>query len=247
MCKAPSANIARTLDMNPSFVTTRKIFSQMLATRGRFDEATAISEETLRIDPQSIDGVISHGMLLYYKRDWDAAAKIVDRVLAEDPGNPAGSLLAARVAEAQWPLRRGARLSSSRRGNCRAKSASTLKVLVIRLQALSGDIDGARAARTELEKRRTGRHSCGCAIATGRFSPSGLARSSSALDAFDRAFAERDPALVCLTVDPRVDPLRSEPRFVAMLQKTVGKLTRVTRSRDGGQFLTLAFASPRLR
>ena len=42
----------------------------MLATRGRFDESLSIAEETLRIDPESIDALISHGLLLYYKRDY---------------------------------------------------------------------------------------------------------------------------------------------------------------------------------
>jgi TolB-like protein/Tfp pilus assembly protein PilF len=207
----------RTLEMNPSFVTTRKIFSQMLATRGRFDEATAISEETLRIDPQSIDGVIAHGMLLYYKRDWDEAAKIADRVLAEDPGNPASSLLAARIAEARGryadalPLIRQAWQLSGEVG-------VTLKILVIRLQALSGDVPGAQSARTELEEaaqagtvRLHDRDRALLAL--------GFGEKQQALDAFDRAFADRDPALVYLPVDPRVDTLRGEPRFAAMLQK----------------------------
>ena len=108
--------------MNPSFVTTRKIFSQMLATRGRFDEATAISEETLRIDPQSIDGVIAHGMLLYYKRDWDGAGRSPIASLPKIPGIPlpASSRRESLKRVAAMPMRCR---SSSRRGSCRARSA----------------------------------------------------------------------------------------------------------------------------
>jgi hypothetical protein len=40
-----------------------------------------------------------------------------------------------------------------------------------------------------------------------------------ALAAFARAIDERDPSMVWLGVDPRVDALRGDPRFVAMLKQ----------------------------
>ena len=40
-----------------------------------------------------------------------------------------------------------------------------------------------------------------------------------ALQAFARALDERDPSMVWLGVDPRVDPLRQDPRFAAMLKQ----------------------------
>ena len=93
-----------------------------------------------------------------------------------------------------------------------------LHVLVIRLQALSGDVSGARAAMTELERAARG--------GTVRVNPRdralvalGFGDTEEALNAFDLAFGERDPALVWMPVDPRVDSLRSEPRFRAMLKK----------------------------
>jgi tetratricopeptide (TPR) repeat protein len=206
----------RSLDLNPGFVTARKIFSQMLATRGRFDEAVALSEETLRLDPQSMDGRISHGMLLYYRRDYPGAQQIADQVVREEPGNPAGHLLAARVAEAEGryvdayaQIQQAWRLSGT--------TGANLRILVIRLQALSGDVDGARAAMAELEQasqagtRLHDRDRALVAVAFGE--------TTQALDAFDRAFRERDPALVWLPVDPRLDPLRSDLRFITMLQK----------------------------
>jgi serine/threonine-protein kinase len=207
----------RSLDLNPGFITARKIFSQMLATRGRFDEALAISEETLRIDPQSMDGLIAHGMLLYYKRDFDAATKVANRALIEDPGNPAGALLAARIAEAQGKYDEGyERIKQA--WQLSGDGGVNLRVLVIRLQALSGDVDGARAARADLEQAAQGGtlrlHDRDRALLALAFN-----ENQQALDAFDRAFRDRDPALVWLPVDPRVDVLRREPRFVTMLQK----------------------------
>jgi hypothetical protein len=44
-------------------------------------------------------------------------------------------------------------------------------------------------------------------------------RINDSLDQFERALDERDPSLVWLTVMPRVDPLRDQPRFKAILQR----------------------------
>ena len=191
----------------------------MLATRGRFDEAIALSEETLRIDPQSMDGLIAHGMLLYYKRDFDGAMKVGGGGVTEDPGNPGGSLLAARVAEAQGRYDDAfARIKQA--WQLSGDGGVNLRVLVIRLQALSGDLEGARGApRAELESAAQAgtarlahdRDRALMALAFGE--------NRQALDAFDLGFRDRNPALVWLPVDPSVDALRREPRFVLMLQK----------------------------
>ena len=207
----------RSLDLNPGFIPARKIFAQMLATRGRFDEALAISEETQQIDPQSIDGLISHGMLLYYKGDLEGASRVAERVLSQDPSSPAVHLLGARVSEAQGRFD-DALVMMKRAWELTGEGGVNMRVLVIRLQALSGDIVGARAARTELEREAKN----GTALFHARdraLVALGFGETQEALNSFDIAFGERDPALVWLTVDPRVDPLRNEPRFSAMLQK----------------------------
>jgi hypothetical protein len=49
----------------------------------------------------------------------------------------------------------------------------------------------------------------------------GLNRNEQALDLLEHAFADRSNGLVFLKVEPELDPLRSNPRFVA-LQKKLG-------------------------
>ena len=49
---------------------------------------------------------ISHGMLLYYKKDFSAAEAIADRVIAQEPGNPTGMLLGGASRGSAGPLTR---------------------------------------------------------------------------------------------------------------------------------------------
>jgi len=89
---------------------------------------------------------------------------------------------------------------------------------MIRLQALSGHLDQAREslrALAEVSSQRSqqieARDLAYILLALGDV--------DGALNAFDRALEERDPTLVWLGVDPRLDALRPNPRFTAMLKQ----------------------------
>ena len=47
----------------------------------------------------------------------------------------------------------------------------------------------------------------------------GLGDDERALDSLERAVEDRSPRLLFLMVDPRFDPLRSNPRFQAMVKR----------------------------
>jgi tetratricopeptide (TPR) repeat protein len=207
----------RSLDLNPSLVQARNNFAQVLATRGRFDESLRIAEETLRMDPESIDALISQGLLLYYKRDFTTAQAVSDRAVAQEPGNPAAHFLLSRVAEAQGRYA-DALAAADQALQLSGTPGVNLRVATIRLQALSGRKDEALVAANALVK--AGQQG------TLRVRPRdraylylGLGQAQAALDAFAEAFDERDPTLVWLPVEPRVDVLRTDPRFQALLRQ----------------------------
>jgi hypothetical protein len=47
----------------------------------------------------------------------------------------------------------------------------------------------------------------------------GLGKTETAMDWMERAFADRSNGLVFLKVEPEVDPLRSNPRFIALQKR----------------------------
>jgi tetratricopeptide (TPR) repeat protein len=87
-----------------------------------------------------------------------------------------------------------------------------------RLQALAGRQEDARASLRELQRDAASRRVRLSARDLGYIHLS-MGDEAAALDAFEEAVAERDPSLVWIGVDPRLDPLRANPRFQAILQR----------------------------
>ena len=215
--KGAEREYLRSLELNPGFLHARNNYAQVLAARKRFDEMLSVSEESLRMDPQSVDALVNHGMLLYYKRDYAGADQVSQQALTMQPGNGFALILRSRVAEAQKRYDDALAAANEAR-RLSGEESVNLRVILIRLQALAGHLDEARAATTALE--RAGKN--GTLRVRARdlaYIYLALGRTADALDQFERALDERDPSLVWLTVSPRVDVLRDEPRFKAILQK----------------------------
>jgi serine/threonine protein kinase/tetratricopeptide (TPR) repeat protein len=211
------AELETSIQLNPTFMYARYVYAQLLAARHRTEESLKISEESLRIDPQSVEAVVNHGMILYYARKFDEADQAAARALAMQPGYERALLLRARNAEAQGRFADALSLA-----NQAAKLAgdgnANLRVVIIGLLALNGRLQESLAATEALEKagqdgslRVRSRDLAYICVAQGKI--------DAALDHFERALDERDPSLIWLTIGPRVDPLRKEPRFKAILQR----------------------------
>jgi eukaryotic-like serine/threonine-protein kinase len=200
----------RSLDLNPGFVYARSVYAQLLAVLNRFDEAIALSRETLRLDPQSSEALVNHGLLLYYQRDFAAAGEIARRLLQQEPASVPGHLLAWRVAEAEGRGDDALRLVTQARAL--AGDNVNFRAMVIRAQALAGQRDAALAAAGDLDAA-VARREVQLRDRYRAYLELGLGRSDRALEAFEGALKDRDPSLVWIAVDPRVDGLRGDPRF----------------------------------
>jgi len=61
----------------------------------------------------------------------------------------------------------------------------------------------------------------------------GMGETAAALDALDNAYQQHDVMLVWLGVDPRLDPVRGEPRYFDLLRR-IGLAPRAGSARSGG-------------
>ncbi len=207
----------RSLEINPSYTYARGHLAQVLAARGRFDEALLHSREAQQMDPQSGEALRAHGLVLYYMKDYRGAEEVFRRARDQQPNVAAGYLLLGRPAEAEGRYAEALELTRTAWG-LSGNGGARMQAELIRLEALAGRKDDALAHLAALEKVQPGqgRPIRPREIAYIRL---GFGEKASAIEAFEQALEDRDPSLVWLGVDPRVNSLRDEPRFQAILRK----------------------------
>ena len=206
----------RSLELNPNSPYARTFYAEYLAALRRFDESLLQAQTAKKLDPESGAAARRYALVLYYKHDFPGAERARQEAIAIEPNNAGGPLLEGRITEARGFF------SNALDATVRALQLSggggvPLKVQEIRQQTLAGRRDEALAGLQELQgeaARRTIRLSARDLA----YIHLALGDKDEALDLFGQAVGERDPTVVWLGVDPRVDTLRGDARFRQLLQ-----------------------------
>jgi eukaryotic-like serine/threonine-protein kinase len=204
----------RALELNPNDAESHWLYSLMLSALGRADEAASEIERAEDLDPLSTTTQVTAGFLLYYARRYDAAIDQCRQVLELD-ANSAGAydcLGSAYLAKGMYEEA----LAAAQRATSLSGNEPQRIVGLGRAYALA---DRPTDALNVLGQLR--------AQANVRYVPpyffaviyAALNEKDEAFGWLDKAVSEHDHYLVWLKVDRAVDPLRSDPRFQAMLQE----------------------------
>jgi tetratricopeptide (TPR) repeat protein len=203
----------RAIALNPNYAFAHDQFGLMLTLIGRFDEASAEAQRALALDPLSpsilIDAVVS-----YMYAGKTAQARELARKAAElDPSfffpvmqEGTLALLAGNYPEAIAKFERARTLG--------APPFTTANLAYA--QGISGDRAGAMASLAELRKISPGGEAAPYNLALVYL---GLGDHQRAIDYFEQAYAANSQSLVWLKIDPIYDPLRSDPRFKALMKR----------------------------
>jgi len=205
----------RAIELNPNSSYARIFYADDLAAMRRFDESLSQGEMARRLEPQSGAAARRYALFLYYKHDFAAAKHALDDARAIEPNNPGLPLLDSRVAEAAGRYEEALDLAS-RALELSGGGGVPLRVHQVRLQILTGHRREADEGLKSLEAE----------AAAGDIQLSARDRAyihlafgniDQALNLFGRAVDERDPTVVWLGVDPRLDGLQHDPRFRELL------------------------------
>jgi TolB-like protein/DNA-binding winged helix-turn-helix (wHTH) protein/Tfp pilus assembly protein PilF len=207
------AEYKRAIQLNPNLAASYVRYAYFLQAMSRHTEALAAAHRAVELDPLSAPNLSDEGRILYRARQYESAIARYQRALELDPGYvPALS----RMAEAyeEWGKYDQA-LAAVRKFQQAAADPRGIRRLLGRLYARTGQ------RREALEITRT--------IETDP----NTADSAFALAAIYSALGDRDRAIAALEkgvqarsflpfvfVDPQLDPLRSDPRYSDLLQRT---------------------------
>jgi tetratricopeptide (TPR) repeat protein len=202
----------RAIQLNPGYATAHQWYGMYLISLGRLDEALMELNTAQQLDPLSMAVNNDLGRALYYARRYDEAIEQYRKIIQLYPSSADAHLnLALTYAEksvlesAIRELRTWANLSGDEP-----------QALLGYTYAVAGRRDEALRILGELEERAK----------TVRVSPVSMAVIHARLGNHDRAFAlleqavqQRSPFVLFLKVHPRLDPLRSDPRFTQLLRQ----------------------------
>jgi tetratricopeptide (TPR) repeat protein len=211
---AAEREFVRALDINPAHTRACRWYGQFLAALGRPAEASRQIERVMGLDPISLEAHASAAQVWLHTRQVDRLLDQGRRILELHPRAPLGyehtasaHLLNGEHAHALDAVQRGLALSNG----------DPLFVAFLGLvQGASRRPAEARAALDELHRLAGRTFVSPFLLAITHLSAGDRA---GALEWLERGHEERDAYLVFLKASPWVDPLRSEPRFRALVQK----------------------------
>jgi len=206
----------RSIQLNPNSPYARVFYADDLAAMRRFKESLEQGEMAMRLDPESGAAARRYALFQYYKHDFGAAARAIEKAGLIEPNHPGFPLLESRIAEAEGRYEEALDLAN-RAIELSGDAGVPLRVHQVRQQILAGHSAEATAGLDKLEKEAA----AGAIQFSSRdraYVQLALGNKNLALQLFSRAVNERDPSVVWLGVDPRLDALQHDAQFRDLLR-----------------------------
>lgn len=201
--------------LNPNYPTAQLWYSVYLRTMGRFDEAMRERRRAVELDPLSLITNSAGGSLLYLARQYDKAIEQLQRTLELEPEFSIAHLHLGLVYEAKGMYREAQAMYEQTAAL--VGGFTEITGCFGRIAALTGKTENAEEAIEEL-RRASVKSAAGCCYYVAGIYAA-LGNKDQAFNWLERGYAEHEQEMAMLKVDPLVDSLRDDPRFVSLLER----------------------------
>jgi TolB-like protein/DNA-binding winged helix-turn-helix (wHTH) protein/Flp pilus assembly protein TadD len=204
----------RAIELNPSYSTEHRLYAALLVTLKRHEEAWDQINQAMRLDPLSLPNNAEVVRTLYYARDYDRAIEHGQKALQLNPDYYRTHFWLARVyAQKGWYAE--AIAESKKVLQAMPDSTAGLTELAYSLAVGGRQAEARRILQRLREKsKRDWVPAYNLAVIHGA-----LGEKETALHYLQKAYLERDWAMMVLAVEPRLDPLRGHSGFQELLGK----------------------------
>jgi TolB-like protein len=204
--------LRKALELEPSSIKAISFCGLELVNRGRFSDATVFLEKSLQLDPMSVRTHWALGLACYLQRQYDRAIEWVKMGLELGEGCGSRRLLG-------YAYLRKHRCDEAVEEMKRSLAEPPLAYGLAGLGEAYGVCGKKREARDILDQLDT--------LSTTEYVPAisrvrvyaGLGDWEHAFDWLRRAFQEHNIGLAAPGIDPRYDPVRSNPRLKSLLAR----------------------------
>ena len=208
------SEFTRAITLNPSYAMVHRLYASILGATRRHHEAWEQINEAMRLDPLSLPNNAEVVRTLYYARNYDQAIEQGEKAMQLDPNYVRTHFWLGRVYS-QKGMHREAIAASEKILESMPDSTLGLTEMAYSL-AVAGQRKEARQILRRLEGRSTSAFVPAYNFAIIHIA---LNEEEVAMRYMQQAYENRDWALLVLAVEPRLDPLRRDPRFQEILAK----------------------------
>ncbi len=212
---ASDRSFRRAMALNPTSPTAfmwHALFN--LVPRSRLDEARRSGEHAVELDPLNPSANAALGAVYHYSREHERAVDQLARTLDLQADFPIAHYYLGKALTALAEYEKAGQALETAR-SLLVNSPAVIAPLA-RCRALAGDLEEARKLQQALVDDSASRYVPASAHAEVHL---GLGENDAALECLERACDERSSLLLWLQGDVLYDPIRSQPRFAALVKR----------------------------
>ena len=213
---AAAAGFKRAIELNPNYATAYQRYSLYLMAMGQTQESFNQIDRARRLDPLSISINFSLGWRYYLARQYDKAIEQLNNTLEMDPTYELPHLVLGQAYAQKRDFERA--IPELQKAAELAHNSPLMVSALANAYALSGKRTEAEKLLSQMLAESGHEYVSPYYVAVVY---TGLGDKDRALEWLEKAFADRSNGLVFLKVDPDLDVLRGNARFLA-LQRQLG-------------------------
>jgi len=208
------AELKKALELNPGYAQAHQYYADFVKSFGRFEEALGEMKKALALDPLSYSINTGIGHILYLSRQYDQAIDQYSKIVETDPAFVPARLWFGRPYMQKGMFKEA--IEQSEQAVRLAKESTVSLATLGQAYASAGMEAEARKVLDRLIERSRKQYVPSYWIALVHMS---MGNKDEAFAWLERAYQERSSWLVWANVEPRFDPLRSDPRFTSILTR----------------------------
>jgi serine/threonine protein kinase/Flp pilus assembly protein TadD len=206
----------RAIALNPNYAAAHNYYAELLMQNARWKEALAEQQKAQELDPFSLPIKTTMGAIYYFARDYDKAIKYCREAIEMDPSFHWSHAVLGDVY-IQKSMYKEAIIEEQKASNLSGNSIESL-VGLASAHGFAGNKEEAMRILDDLLNRSRLEYVSVGKIALIYVS---IGERDEAFKTIQNAIEEKDISyeLLNLKVDPKMDSLRSDPRFADLLKK----------------------------
>jgi len=209
-----ATGFAKSIQDNPSYATAYQRYSLYLMAMGRPEDSFEQINKARELDPLSISINFSLGWRFYMARQYDRAIQQLRNTLEMDPSYELPHLVLGLSYAQKGDY--GLAIPELRKAVELSHGTPLMTSALANVSARSGNMAEAERLLANLSSESKRQYVSPYYFAVVYV---GLGKREEAINWLEKAFADRSNGLVFLKVEPELDDLRSNPRFVALQRK----------------------------